>query len=63
MDLQQLVAALTACTNPDATIRRAGEEAVKQVRNLFMNYPLFDFIFCILGACWNLFFSLPVLLP
>jgi hypothetical protein len=34
MDIQQLVAALTACTNPDANIRRAGEEAVKQVRIL-----------------------------
>jgi hypothetical protein len=33
MDIQQLVAALTACTNPDANIRRSGEEAVKQVRN------------------------------
>lgn len=30
MDIQQLVAALTACTNPDANIRRAGEDAVKQ---------------------------------
>ena len=32
MDIQQLVAALTACANPDANIRKAGEEAVKQVR-------------------------------
>jgi hypothetical protein len=36
MDIQQLVAALTACTNPDANIRRAGEDAVKQVRHSFL---------------------------
>lgn len=31
MDIQQLVAAITACTNPDANVRKAGEDALKQV--------------------------------
>ncbi len=31
MDVHQLVAAIAACANPDAGIRRAGEEALKQV--------------------------------
>lgn len=31
MDIQQLIASLSACTNPDASVRKAGEEAVKQV--------------------------------
>jgi hypothetical protein len=51
MDIQQLVAALTACTNPDAIIRKAGEEAVKQVR-LFLLFKthLDPITFCIFGC-------------
>ena len=30
MDIQQLVAAISACTNPVTAIRKAGEEALKQ---------------------------------
>lgn len=32
MEIPQLVAAITACTNPDGNIRKAGEDALKQVR-------------------------------
>ena len=32
MDGPNLIAAISACLNPDAEIRKAGEEAVKQVR-------------------------------
>ena len=36
MDPQNLVAAIAACLSPDASVRKAGEEAVKQVCPLIL---------------------------
>ena len=60
MDIQQLVGAITASTNPDPTIRKAGEDALKQVRQpIFQHFSISISLgivrpILVKSACFNL---------